>query len=81
MPFQILKYLQKIYNDSIYGFHRPAATTYGPTNSPGPSRQQHSEQKKVDKKKNHKLRAELFASDAKLVLPHYFYYDTVLLYF
>ena len=36
--------------------------------------------KKVDKK-NHKLRAELFASDAKLVLPHYFYYDTVLLYF
>ena len=80
MPFQILKYLQKIYNDSIYGFHRPDATTYGPTNSPGPSRQQHSEQKKVDKK-NHKLRAELFASDAKLVLPHYFYYDTVLLYF
>ena len=80
MPFQILKYLQKIYNDSIYGFHRPAATTYGPTNSPGPSRQQHSEQKKVDKK-NHKLRAELIASDAKLVLPHYFYYDTVLLYF
>ena len=36
--------------------------------------------KKVDKK-NHKLRAELFASDAKLVLPHYFYYETVLLYF
>ena len=33
--------------------------------------------KKVDKKKNHKLRAKLFASEAKIVLLHYFYYDTV----